>query len=218
MNPKEIQWKGYFTNYIERARKKNIDPLELIDIEWSDGFKTSQCLYPYINKDSTVLEIASGIGRVSRFIAPKCEELYCTDILEDALILLKKNLIKFDNVRYIKINGYDLHQFNENFFDCVFSFTTFFHFDFELVVNYFSEIHRVLKQNGTAIIAFKQWIDKNDLLQLLKKIEDQGGIRKYETELDKWRYISKDMLKIICDYYGFDIINDDVTAYTFSKI
>jgi len=219
MDTKEKQWKGYFSNYIKWAKKKGIDPLEILDREWSDGYDTAKReVCPFINEKSVVLEIASGIGRVSRFVAPKCKELYCTDILEEAITELKKNLNKFSNVHYNKINGYDLREFDENFFDCVISFTTFFHFDFELVLNYFREIKRVLKPGGTRIVEFKQWKDEKDLLQLLNKIEDQDGINIYETQLDKWRYVSADMLKIICDYYEFEIINDDVTVYTFRKI
>ena len=218
MKSKESIWKGYFSKYIKGAREKNVDPLEVLDKEWSDGFSTSRNVIPYINRDSIVLEIASGIGRVSRYIAPECNKLYCTDILEDALSILRENMKKFNNICYYKINGYDLKLFNDNLFDCVFSFTTFSHFDFELVVQYFSEIHRVLKQNGTAIIAFKKWVSEQDLLQLLEKIERKGGIVKYESKIDKWRYVSKDMLKIICDYYGFTVIEDDVTKYTIRKI
>lgn len=64
----------------------------------------------------------------------------------------------------------------------------------------------------------KKWLNEQDLLQLLDKIDQQGGITNYENQIDKWRYVSKDMLKIICDYYGFRIIIDDVTRYTVSKI
>jgi hypothetical protein len=93
----------------------------------------------------------------------------------------------------------------------------FFHFDFELVVAYFGEIKRILKPEGIGIIEFKRWVDKQDVIQLLEKIENQGGIKKYEAEIDKWRYVSKEMLKILCDFYDLTVIDDDVTKYTFKK-
>jgi len=68
-----------------------------------------------------------------------------------------------------------------------------------------------------AIIEFKRWIGKEDLDQLLQKIEQQGGIKVYEAEVDKWRYVSNDMLKVVCDYFGLTIINDDLTKFTFQK-
>jgi ubiquinone/menaquinone biosynthesis C-methylase UbiE len=215
---KEKQWEGYYTPYLFKAQKKGVTTLEVLDKEWFDGRTTAElCVLPHISKHSTVLEIACGIGRVSRFVAPRCKHLYCTDILEEALTEVKKNLQGFENVSFKKTNGYDLREFDADYFDCVYSFTAFFHFDFELVVNYFNEIKRVLKSGGTGIIEFKRWTDKQDVVQLLNKIEEQGGVRKYETELDKWRYVSKEMLKVLCDYYDLRVIDDDVTKFTFRK-
>ena len=129
----------------------------------------------------------------------------------------EKDLRHFRNVIFRKINGYDLRAFNNNYFDCLYSFTTFFHFDFELVVNYFAEIKRVLKPEGIAIIEFKRWMDTKDVINLLNIIEQQGGIQKYEAELDKWRYVSKEMLEVLYDYYNLTVIDKDITQFTFRK-
>ena len=133
------------------------------------------CVLPYITSKSIVLEIGCGIGRVSRFMPPRCKDLYCTDVLEEALVQVKKNLENFNNVFFQKTNGYDLNEFREGYFDCVYSFTAFFHFDFELVVNYFGEINRVLKPGGTGVIEFKKWINKQDVMQLLNKLKGEAG-------------------------------------------
>lgn len=84
-------------------------------------------------------------------------------------------------------------------------------------MNYFREIKRVLKRGGIGIKEFKRWIKTEDIWQLLNKIEKQGGIERYEIELDKWRYVSKEMLKVLCDYYDLKVIDDDVTKFTFKK-
>src|SRR5215472_17190370 len=116
--------------------------------------------------------------------------------LDEALAEARVQLNAFRNVSFEKINGYDLSVYASEIFDCVYSFTAFFHFDFELVVSYFAEIRRVLKPRGIAVIEFKQWKDKRDVQQLLDKIEHQGGLKIYHAELDKWRYVSKEMLAI----------------------
>ena len=54
-------------------------------------------------------------------------------------------------------------------------------------------------------------------MQLLSKIEEQGGIAEYEGKIDKWRYVSKEMLSILCDHYELKVIDDDVTKFTFKK-
>ena len=215
---KENQWKGYYSKYHSEADRKGIDALEILDEQWYNGRKTAkESVLPYISKNSIVLEIACGIGRVSRYVAPEVKHLHCMDILDEALSEVKKNLRLFNNVIFHKANGYDLSGFNDGYFDCIYSFTAFFHFDFELVVNYFCEIQRVLKPEGIGIIEFKQWKNEKDIIQLLNKIEEQGGIKKYEAQLDKWRYVSKEMLKVLCDYYDLKVIDDDMTIFTFRK-
>jgi ubiquinone/menaquinone biosynthesis C-methylase UbiE len=182
----EEQWKNYFVPYVFEAFQRGIHPLQLLDEQWADGRTTATCVLPYISEKSRVLEIACGIGRVSRFVAPRCGSLYCTDILDDALTRARRNLQGCTNVVFKKINGYDLNTFEPDCFDCVYSFTTFFHFDFELVVNYFSEIKRVLKPGGIGVIEFKRWITDEDVMELLEKIEQIGGTQKYERKVDKW--------------------------------
>lgn len=217
MSEKERQWKGYYKYYLSESRRKGVNALQVLDEQWHDGRKTADVVLPYISRDSVVLEIACGIGRVSRFIAPYCRHLYCTDILAEALKEAKKNLKNLSNVSFRKTSGYDLADFQSDSFDCVFSFTTFFHFDFELVVHYFREIKRVLRTGGIGILEFKRWIGREDVVQLLEKVENQGGIKVYEAELDKWRYVSKEMLEVLCDYYGLRVLDKDVTKFTFSK-
>ena len=214
---KEEQWRGYYQSYFSKARQRRVQPVQILDEEWFDGCTTAMCVTPYLAESAQVLEIACGIGRVSRFVAPRCGYLHCTDILDEALAEARNNLADYPNVGFHKTNGYDLSIFDADRFDCVYSFTAFFHFDFELVVNYFAEIKRVLKPGGVGIIEFKRWTKEEDVQQLLDKIEEQGGIQKYERELDKWRYVSRETLNLLCGFYRLKVLDDDVTKYTFRK-
>lgn len=214
---KQDEWQGYYSYYLAEARRNGVSPLDVLDQQWFDGRTTAQSVLPHISANAEVLEIACGIGRVSRFVAPHCRRLHCADILDEALTEARVQLGKFENVSFDKLNGYDLKIYNSEVFDCVYSFTAFFHFDFELVVSYFAEIKRVLKPGGIGIVEFKQWKDKNDVFQLLEKIEHQGGLKAYHVELDKWRYVSSETLKILCDFYGLDVLLPNVTQFTFRK-
>lgn len=214
---KEQEWQGYYSYYASEARRQKVSLLEILDQQWWDGRQTAAVVLPHISNTSEVLEIACGIGRVSRYVAPHCRRLHCADILDEALAEAKLQLREFHNVCFEKINGYDLNVYESDLFDCVYSFTTFFHFDFELVVRYFAEITRVLKSQGIGIIEFKQWKDKHDVIELLEKIEHQGGLKVYHAELDKWRYVSNEMLMILCDFYGLEVLVTDVTKFTFRK-
>lgn len=211
------QWNGYYRYYLAEARRRGVSPLEVLDEQWQEGRRAAEYLLPYLTTESVALEIACGIGRVSRFVAPRCRWLTCTDILPEALAEIRNQLRNASNVSFRQTSGYDLRDFPDAGFDCVYSFAAFFHFDFELVVTYFGEIARVLKPGGIGVIGFKGCSNRGNLLQLLEKIERRGGIESYGSEIDKWRYVSKEMLATLCEYYALAVIDEDVTRYTFRK-
>lgn len=214
---KAQQWRGYYAYYLYEARAQGVAPVAVLDQQWFDGRTNAMSVLPYLNENSEVLEIACGIGRVGRFVAPHCRQLHCADILDEALAQARITLGQFKNVLFETINGYDLSRYQADYFDCVYSFTTFFHFDFELVVGYFGEIHRVLKSGGVAMIEFMQCKDADDIENLVEKIAHQGGLRIYHTELDKWRYVSAEMLRVLCAHYGFQILDENIGKFTFRK-
>ena len=214
---KQKEWKGYFAPYFAKASRRGVNALDVLDEEWADGLRTADNVLPHVSSNSDVLLNPCGIGRVSRFVAPHCRSLHCTDISKDALREARWNLREFANVSLQRTNGYDLRDFPDGAFDCVYPFTAFFHLDFELVVHYFGEIERVLRPGGVGIIEFKKWTEHRDVAQFVEKIERGGGIERYEKQLDKWRYVSKEMLELLCKYHGFAIVDDDVTKFTCRK-
>jgi ubiquinone/menaquinone biosynthesis C-methylase UbiE len=73
----------------------------VLNSEWYDGKKiTEESVLPYLKKDNIVLEIACGIGRVSKYVAPFCKHLICSDIIDQALAEAKTNLKDFNNVSF----------------------------------------------------------------------------------------------------------------------
>jgi len=76
MTSKEQQWKNYYDYYLAEAKLQGVSALSVLDSQWHDGRSTAECVLPYISPDSLVLEIACGIGRVSRFVAPHCRYLH----------------------------------------------------------------------------------------------------------------------------------------------
>jgi len=215
---KEREWTGYYRYYLSTAKDRGVNALEVLDEQWADGETNAErAVLPHVTASSCVLEIACGIGRVSRFVAPHCSSLCCTDILDEALTEARRNLARFANVSFKKTNGYDLSEFPDEEFDCVYSFTAFFHLDWDLVVTYFAEITRVLRPGGVGILEFKACRTQAHLAELLEKIRTTGGIDKYEVQRDKWRYVSCEMLECVCEANRLEIIDRHLPNFTFRR-
>ncbi len=214
---KEDTWQGYFGPHIARAGERQVAPAELLDEEWADGHKHAMAVLRYATSDSDALEIACGVGRVSRHVANHCRNLACADIIPEALVETRRVVGDKPGVSYHKINGYDLAGFEDAAFDIVYSYGTFFHLDFEVVVNYLPEIKRVLRVGGIGFLEFKGFRETGELLLLLEKIK-QVGIASYEAGITKFRYVSPQMLSLACSHFDLKILDDDVTKFTFQRI
>jgi ubiquinone/menaquinone biosynthesis C-methylase UbiE len=98
---------------------------------WSSGGKDAEELKKFINKDSIVLDVGCGMGRVEKFLASYCKEIHCVDVSSRMIKLAKKNLRNYRNVFFYVNNGKDLRIFPDNMFDFVFSIRTLQHLEKE---------------------------------------------------------------------------------------
>lgn len=211
-------WHHYFDPYLAKSKKLGTPVLDMLDQEWADGKATvEQCLLPYMPQAPVALEIASGLGRVTRHLAPLCSHLTCCDISERSLSQLQQIMGEQPDLSYQLIDGYSLQPLPDQSFDLVCSFTTFFHLDFDVVLGYFREIRRVLKAGGIGVLEFKRWVDQRDVEQLVRKIESSGGPAGYARQLDKWRYVTSDMLNLLSRSFDLEVLREDVTSYTFRR-
>lgn len=117
---------------------------------WERGEEDAQKLRKFVDKNSVVLDVGCGLGRVEKFLAPYCKEIHAIDISARMLRLAKNNLKDHANVFLHKNNGKDLSLFSDNKFDFVFSIITLQHLEKEDAYVYIKEIHRVLKRGGKA--------------------------------------------------------------------
>jgi SAM-dependent methyltransferase len=116
--------------------------------DWAD-FKRHWVQYGLTN--GVCLEIGCGAGRITRHLGGEFKEVWALDVSE-AMLAYAKGRIKDANVRFILADGSRL-PVSDRSIDAVFSTHVFQHLDtLENAREYFQEIARVMKENGTLMI------------------------------------------------------------------
>jgi ubiquinone/menaquinone biosynthesis C-methylase UbiE len=100
------------------------------------------------NRDTTVLEIGCGTGRVMQHQAGLYREVHGIDISSEMVKQGQRRLAHLPNVHFHHGNGYDLEPFADASFDLVHSAFVFQHMPKTIVHNYFLETLRVLRPGG----------------------------------------------------------------------
>ena len=162
------------------------------------GEKHANELKGFIEPNSVVLDLGCGIGRIEKFLAPHCKEIYGVDVSRRMLKLVKKNVI-YENVHVHKNNGRDLSIFPEKKFDFCFSIAVLQHIEKEDAIFYLMEIYRVLKEGGKAYLQFPNLLCNRNIRSFLDMCEQRY------RELSRMRYYTPDEIEKIMGAIGFKI-------------
>lgn len=96
-----------------------------------------------------VLEIGSGVGRMTRWFAENFGEVHGLDIAPEMVAKARARLARFPNLTLHVGSGVDLQPLPDNHFDLVFSYIVFQHIpSADVIRNYIREAARVLKPGG----------------------------------------------------------------------
>ncbi len=157
-----------------------------------------------LGKSSVVLDLGCGIGRVESSLWRHCREIYAVDVSDRMLTLSKRRLAGIPNIKLLRLNGTDLHVFQENMFDLCFSFHCLQHMEKEDAYLALREIHRVLNLGGIAYLHFPD-LTSETYFSLFKSTEhrrDKSRVRAYTMP---------ELKKIVSDL-GFSIVNEEHTC------
>jgi len=124
--------------------------------DWSTYFETTDKLwnliYQKIEKylNGNVLEIAPGYGRMTEYLLKNNTNLSIVDLNENCIEKCKERF--GDKIKSYKVNnGFSL-QYEENYFDFVFSYDSFVHMTKDVIESYIKNISKILKPNGYTFI------------------------------------------------------------------
>lgn len=125
---------------------------------WRSGKKEAEKLKNFVNKNSVVLDVGCGMGRIEKSLAQYCKEIHGVDISGRMIRFAKNNLKEHKMCFVYKNNGKDLSIFKDNKFDFVFSIITLQHLEKEDAYAYISEMCRVLKPEGKVYLQLPNFL------------------------------------------------------------
>jgi ubiquinone/menaquinone biosynthesis C-methylase UbiE len=177
---------NHYDLLIDENNDPVLDPIELKEyMDKYDGPSFINVLN--ITKDSEVLEIGVGTGRIALKIVDKCLSFVGVDISSKTINRAKEHLKKYKNVKLICSDFNDLKINNK--FDIIYSSLTFMHFENKL--NVLKKIESLLKMDGRVVITIN------------KELEDYID---YGTRKIKIYPISKDDFCFLIDQTNFKLL------------
>lgn len=172
--------------------EKELDDLGRID---------AKRLIPMLKASSRVLDVGCGVGRVEKFLSPRCQSITAIDVSDRMIAVARSRLRGIANVRFTRGNATDLKMFRNEIFDLCFSFHCLQHMEKEEAWLALAEIFRTLRPGGMAYLHFPSFMSETyfSLFKERRHWADRSRVRAYTIpELER-------MVKAI----GFKIVGTE---------
>ncbi|SOE80822.1 Methyltransferase domain-containing protein [Caballeronia arationis] len=174
--------------------------------EWSEMWGGSRAqwlgsLYPRVSAflpTQSVLEIAPGFGRWTRFLLAACERYQGVDLSQECVDACIKRFESAVHARFLRNDGTSLDAIPDGSIDFIFSFDSLVHASGDVLDAYIPQIIAKLSPRGAAFIHHSNWLDAGKGLSndhgravdvsheaVLDKINASGG-RMLIQELINW--------------------------------
>lgn len=101
---------------------------------------------------ATILEIAPGYGRWTRYLQPLCERLVIVDLSQRCIDHCRRRFSWADNIEYHVNDGLSLEMVRDNSIDFVFSFDSLVHAEKDVIDGYLKQLRRKMRRNGVGFI------------------------------------------------------------------
>ena len=157
------------------------------------------------NKESVVLEIGSGMGFTSKWIAQEVKQLYCNDISATFLEIARKECAGIPNIEFARIEKEPAaFAYPDEFFDIIFADAVFIHLNLYDIYWYFSEFQRLAKRNGKVFVNIKNASKVN-----MRDLERMAGL--YRDNRDSLKMLlcwnSVAAVVVIARHFGFSVVS-----------
>lgn len=121
--------------------------------------------------DDVVLDLGCGIGRVARYVAPGCRELWAVDASEAMLASARRRLEGLANVRFARSEGTAMPAVPGESVDMAYSLLTLQHLEREDAFALLRDLRRALRPGGRAFLTFPNLLSDTYLAAFVAQVE-----------------------------------------------
>jgi ubiquinone/menaquinone biosynthesis C-methylase UbiE len=170
---------GYGANWVPQDEEEAMDQiLNISDPEVFEaaGRKDAERLDSFIGPSDTVVDLGCGIGRVTRYVAPLCRDIWAVDASETMLRFARERLAELPNVRFLLGRGTALPEIDTSSVDFAYSLLTLQHVEREHAFRLLRELRRILRDGGRAFLTFPNLLSDEYLRAFLHYVDvDEVG-------------------------------------------
>lgn len=164
----------------------------------------AQAAIEYFPKEGVLLELGAGVGQDSLFFALHSYDVTATDVVTEKLIARKAEFEVAGNITLQQVDLRKSLPFTDESYDIVYAHLSLHYFDKHTTEKLFSEIYRVLKNDG--ILAFFTNSTSDPDYGEGEKIEEDffefSGVRKRYLTPETAKGFARNFAPIIADNQG----------------
>jgi ubiquinone/menaquinone biosynthesis C-methylase UbiE len=170
--------------------------------ETSGQYEAEERLRPLIRPTDTVLDLGCGIGRVTRYVAPLCSEVWAVDVSTRMLDIARRRLGGIPNVRFAVCSDTALSEPQTSTVDMAYSLLTLQHVEREHAFALMREVRRVLRPGGFAHFSFPNLLSGEYLRSFLRYV-DSGEA----NNPARARFYTPEEVARIVPVAGFEVVD-----------
>jgi ubiquinone/menaquinone biosynthesis C-methylase UbiE len=136
-----------------------------------------------LSPEKTILDLACGIGRTCRWVAPHVKQYHGVDFVDEMVKKARAYNEMYTNAIFHVNDGRTLSIFKNDFFDIVYSELAFQHMPKDIQRSYVKETHRVLKKNGLFYVDIPRIEFYQDNSYALTKEETENLFKGFEIDI-----------------------------------
>ena len=151
----------------------------------------------------TILEIAPGFGRWTRFLESLCVNLVLVDLNDKCIDACKRRFASREHVEYHVNDGRSLAMIADDSIDLLFSFDSLVHVESDVLFDYFAQFAHKLTQHGIAFIHHSN---------LGEYVDSETGALRSGASNRHWRALSvtADSVRAACEREGLICLSQEL--------